>query len=44
LQNVTSVAHYLWTARYDVLHVESGARLKDPAQLPVATRGHLYCT
>ena len=44
LDNVTSVASFLWKAGYDVLHVESGSRLTTTAQLPVAIRGHLYCT
>jgi FkbM family methyltransferase len=44
LKNVTSVVEFLWRAGYDVLHVESATPLRDSTQLPVAIRGHLYCT
>ncbi|HUR33057.1 MAG TPA: FkbM family methyltransferase [Vicinamibacterales bacterium] len=44
LANVTAVVDYLWRAHYDVRHVESGTALANPGQLPVAIRGHLYCT
>lgn len=44
LENVTDVTTFLWAAGYDVLHVESRTRLSRPAQLALATHGHLYCT
>ena len=43
LENVTSVVEFLWKAGYSVQHVESGTHLRQPAQLPSAIRGHLYC-
>jgi FkbM family methyltransferase len=44
LANVTEVAKCLWAHRYQVLHVESGTIIQRPDQLPVAIRGHLYCS
>jgi hypothetical protein len=44
LENVTAVADVLWQNGYRVLHVESGTVVERADQLPVAIRGHLYCT
>lgn len=44
LENLTSVTRLLWDEDYEILHVESGARLARPEDLPVALHGHLYCT
>ncbi len=44
LENVTRVVSVLWDAGYDVLHVESRTPLRRADQLPLAIRGHLYCT
>ncbi|MEQ1731349.1 MAG: FkbM family methyltransferase [Vicinamibacterales bacterium] len=44
LENVTAVVELLWTADYDVLHVETNTALRRPDQLPLGIRGHLYCT
>jgi len=44
LANVTAVASFLWQHGYTVLHVESGTTLEGTDQLPVAIRGHLYCS
>jgi FkbM family methyltransferase len=43
LDNVTSVAQFLWSCGYNVHHVESGSDLVDATDLPRAIRGHLYC-
>ncbi len=44
LENVTAVVELLWSAGYDVLHVETNTPLRRPEQLPLGIRGHLYCT
>jgi FkbM family methyltransferase len=44
LANLTSVVERLWSASYDVLHVESGRRLTRTDDLPIAIHGHLYCS
>jgi len=44
LDNVTSVARFLWAAGYAIRHVESGSELTAAADLPKAIEGHLYCT
>lgn len=44
LENVTAVVELLWRAGYQVLHVETNTVLRRHEQLPLAIRGHLYCT
>jgi FkbM family methyltransferase len=44
LDNVTSVAGFLWAAGYHIHHVETGSDLTGPDDLATATEGHLYCT
>jgi FkbM family methyltransferase len=44
LDNVTSVASCLWSAGYEIRHIESGSPLTGPGDLPQAIHGHIYCT
>jgi FkbM family methyltransferase len=42
LDNATSVIEFLWSADYDVHHVESGRDIRTAADIQHAVEGHLY--